>query len=167
MPNSTATEPADFEGDPRIAALFEEFLGIVEYFVDVVSDYKADFVVFPELFSLQLLSIDEERHTPREAIEALTAWDHRIDQPLHETYEDEDAWPTMLAGQIRFLMDVIDGTGAPVTGGQLERLADLQAEWSKRLAELEAIGMRQLEPINAWARDRGVEHVPVPVGPGR
>jgi photosystem II stability/assembly factor-like uncharacterized protein len=101
------------------------------------------------------------------AIEALTAWDHRIDQPLHETYEDEDAWPTMLAGQIRFLMDVIDGTGAPVTGGQLERLADLQAEWSKRLAELEAIGMRQLEPINAWARDRGVEHVPVPVGPGR
>jgi photosystem II stability/assembly factor-like uncharacterized protein len=101
------------------------------------------------------------------AVEALTAWDHQINQPLHETYEDEDAWETMLAGQVRFLLDVIDYSGAPVTGGQLERLADLQAEWSQRLRELQAIGTQHLEPINAWARDGGVEHVPVPVGQGR
>ena len=41
--------------------------------------------------------------------------DHQIIQPLHETLEDEDAWETMLAGQIRFVLDVIDSTGAPVT----------------------------------------------------
>jgi photosystem II stability/assembly factor-like uncharacterized protein len=102
----------------------------------------------------------------RAAVDALTAWDHRINQPLHETYEDEDAWETMLAGQIRFLLDVIDSTGAPVTGGQLERLADLQAEWSQHLAELQAIGAQQLAPINAWARDQSVDHVPVPIGQG-
>jgi hypothetical protein len=72
----------------------------------------------------------------------------------------------MLAGQIRFLLDVIDSTGAPVTGGQLERLADLQAEWSQHLAELQAIGAQQLAPINAWARDQSVDHVPVPIGQG-
>ena len=40
---------------------FEEFLELVAYFVDVVADYKGDFVVFPELFTLQLLSIEDHR----------------------------------------------------------------------------------------------------------
>ena len=69
----------------------------------------------------------------------------------------------MLAGQVRFLLDVIDETGAPVTGGQLERLGDLQDEWSARKTELRAIGAQQLAPINAWTRDQGIDHVPVPI----
>ena len=95
------------------------------------------------------------------AVEAITAWDQMLIQHLHETYEDEDAWETMLAGQVRYLLDVIDGTGAPITGGQLERLADLQAEWAQRRGELQAIKDQHLLPLNAWARDRGVEHVTV------
>lgn len=51
---------------------FDEFIGFVRYFVDVVSDYRADFVVFPELFTLQLLSIEDQELNPTEAIEALT-----------------------------------------------------------------------------------------------
>ena len=35
----------------------EELAQQVEFFVDVAGDYRADFVVFPELFTLQLLSI--------------------------------------------------------------------------------------------------------------
>jgi photosystem II stability/assembly factor-like uncharacterized protein len=97
------------------------------------------------------------------AVEAITAWDHLLNQPLHETYEDEDAWETMLAGQVRYLMGVIDSTGAPITGGQLARLADLQAEWQQRRGELQAITEQHLAPLNRWARDRGVEHVALPV----
>jgi hypothetical protein len=96
------------------------------------------------------------------AVEAITAWDHRINQRLHQTYEDEDAWETMLAGQVRYLLDVIDATGAPVTGGQRERLADLQAEWGQRRSELQAIRTDHLEPINARARDQGIRHVSLP-----
>ncbi len=51
---------------------FDEFIGFVRYFVDVVSDYRADFVVFPELFTLQLLSIEDQELKPTEAIQALT-----------------------------------------------------------------------------------------------
>ncbi len=51
---------------------FEEFAKHVEYFVDVVADYKGDFVVFPELFTLQLLSCEPEQLSPSRAIEALT-----------------------------------------------------------------------------------------------
>ncbi len=36
---------------------FEEFAHQCEFFVDTASDHKADFVLFPELFTLQLLSI--------------------------------------------------------------------------------------------------------------
>ena len=58
----------------RAVANFEEFISNIEYFVDVVSDYKSDFVVFPELFTLQLLAFEEKRLGPAEAIERLTKW---------------------------------------------------------------------------------------------
>jgi predicted amidohydrolase len=32
----------------------------VKYYVDVAGDYKADFLLFPELFTMQLLSIENE-----------------------------------------------------------------------------------------------------------
>jgi hypothetical protein len=68
----------------------------------------------------------------------------------------------MLAGQFRFLMDVIDETGAPVTEGALERLDSLKAEWSQRLAELQAIKTGYIDGINDWAQQQGVPHVASP-----
>ena len=40
---------------------FEEFATQCEYFVDVASGYKSDFVLFPEIFTLQLLSYMEKK----------------------------------------------------------------------------------------------------------
>ncbi|HKJ44257.1 MAG TPA: bifunctional GNAT family N-acetyltransferase/carbon-nitrogen hydrolase family protein [Balneolales bacterium] len=40
---------------------FKDFAQQVEYFVDVASDYKSDFVLFPELLTTQLLSFQEEK----------------------------------------------------------------------------------------------------------
>ncbi|KTD16590.1 carbon-nitrogen hydrolase family protein [Legionella jordanis] len=52
---------------------FEEFAQHVEYFVDVVADYYADFVLFPELFTMQLLSSIEGNHvSPDQSILQLT-----------------------------------------------------------------------------------------------
>ena len=66
----------------RAVTSFEEFAQQVEYFVDVVADYKADFAVFPELFTLQLLSI-ENRHIPAaEAIAALTSYTARFKEMM-------------------------------------------------------------------------------------
>ncbi len=61
----------------RISAI-EEFEEQVEYFIDVASDYKADFVLFPELFTLQLLSIDAGRLSPIEAIRKVAAYKDRF-----------------------------------------------------------------------------------------
>ncbi len=41
----------------RRISSFEEFAKQCEFFTDVASDYKSDFIVFPELFTTQLLSL--------------------------------------------------------------------------------------------------------------
>lgn len=60
--------------EQRKISSFDEFKQIVTYFTDVVSDYKSDFVLFPELFSTQLLSIENEVITPTEAIKKLCSY---------------------------------------------------------------------------------------------
>jgi len=58
----------------RVVNSFDDFMGGVEYFVDAVSAYRADFVVFPELFTLPLLALDKKRLTTIESIERLTEY---------------------------------------------------------------------------------------------
>ena len=41
----------------RLVASFQAFAEQCEYFLDVASEYKCDFIVFPEIFTTQLLSL--------------------------------------------------------------------------------------------------------------
>lgn len=68
----------------RKVSSFDEFVQYVRYFVDVVADYKGDFVVFPELFTLQLLSIEDQQLTPAQAIEALTKYTDRFKEVMRD-----------------------------------------------------------------------------------
>ncbi|WP_068777724.1 bifunctional GNAT family N-acetyltransferase/carbon-nitrogen hydrolase family protein [Paenibacillus sp. FJAT-26967] len=52
---------------------FEEFATQCEHYVDVASDYKSDFAVFPENFTMQLLSFLDER-SPSLAVRKLTTY---------------------------------------------------------------------------------------------
>ncbi len=63
---------------------FEDFIQQVEYFVDVASDYKADFVVFPELFTLALLTAENRKLTPEEAIKSMTAYTDRYVEAMSD-----------------------------------------------------------------------------------
>ncbi|SMF73893.1 bifunctional GNAT family N-acetyltransferase/carbon-nitrogen hydrolase family protein [Pseudobacteriovorax antillogorgiicola] len=77
---------------------FETFKKYVEYFVDVVASYEADFVTFPELFTVQLLSIDNKADlTPAQAMETLT----RYTEPFKEF---------MLELAIRYNINIIGGS---------------------------------------------------------
>ncbi len=168
-----ATQTVSFEVrmDPRIKASDEdikswsETLGQVEKLVNASltgleeirqarQQIETLMAAYPDDASLQT--------TAAEAISKITAWDGEIIQSRHQTYEDEDAWETKLAGQLRYLMDVIDDTGAPVTGGALLRLEDLKSEWSQRQAELQSINTTYIDVINAWARQKGIPYVTSP-----
>ena len=65
----------------RAIKSFEEFEAQVEYFVDALANYKADFAVFPELFTLQLLSIDRISN-PAELIAALSQYTERFKEAM-------------------------------------------------------------------------------------
>jgi predicted amidohydrolase len=52
----------------------QDFAAKVEYFVAVAADYGADFVTFPELFTLQLLSMEREPLSGPAAIDRLTSY---------------------------------------------------------------------------------------------
>ncbi|MBD7937923.1 bifunctional GNAT family N-acetyltransferase/carbon-nitrogen hydrolase family protein [Cytobacillus sp. Sa5YUA1] len=52
---------------------FEDFASQVEYFTDVASDAEADFAVFPEIFTTQLMSFLDEK-VPSLAIRKLTEY---------------------------------------------------------------------------------------------
>jgi len=58
--------------ESRAVPSFFGFIKRLEYFVDVASDYRADFVVFPELCTLQLLSYEKGVKSPADAIDRLT-----------------------------------------------------------------------------------------------
>ncbi|NCP18806.1 MAG: GNAT family N-acetyltransferase [Erythrobacter sp.] len=68
----------------RAVSGFDEFMRHVEYFVDVAADYESDFILFPELFTLMLLSAEEKELSPMEAIEALSEYTPQIRQKLSE-----------------------------------------------------------------------------------
>lgn len=57
---------------------FDEFATHVEYFVDIAANYEADFVVFPELITLQLLSIENAPLSPVAAIHKLSEYTPRV-----------------------------------------------------------------------------------------
>ncbi|GGD54280.1 GNAT family N-acetyltransferase [Erythrobacter arachoides] len=63
---------------------FDEFIGQIRYFVDVASDYEADFILFPEMFTLMLLSAEPETLSPIESIERLSEYTPCISAALSE-----------------------------------------------------------------------------------
>jgi len=55
----------------RLVESFDEFIDNCEYFVDVASDYRGDFVVFPEFFTLPLMALNPQEHAPHKSIAQL------------------------------------------------------------------------------------------------
>ena len=68
----------------RAVKNYEEFAQAIEYFVDVAADYEADFIVFPELFTLMLLSSEPKELSPVEAIERLSSYTPQIRSDLSD-----------------------------------------------------------------------------------
>ncbi len=73
---------ATIQYQQRRVASIEQFATQVEYFVDIASDYGANFVVFPELFTLQLLSVENEPLSPNDSLLALTGYTERFGRLL-------------------------------------------------------------------------------------
>ncbi|MDT8429607.1 MAG: nitrilase-related carbon-nitrogen hydrolase, partial [Pseudomonadales bacterium] len=67
----------------RLTGSFEAWLSQVEYFVDTMADYQADFVLFPEFFNAPLMGLDEHKNQ-FDAIRFLSTFAERTIEALSE-----------------------------------------------------------------------------------
>jgi predicted amidohydrolase/ribosomal protein S18 acetylase RimI-like enzyme len=81
--NRIVTYSIDEKDNVRVCAInfeqrklssFQEFQDIAEYFIEVASDYKCDFVVFPEFVTMPLLSIENKKLSPMQSLERLNEY---------------------------------------------------------------------------------------------
>lgn len=87
LPDSVRVATVQFQ--MREISSLKEFEQQVEYFVDVAADYRADFVVFPELFTLETLSMEKKARPPQEGVmhvAGYTDWFVGFMQPLAVRY---------------------------------------------------------------------------------
>ena len=76
LPDSVRVASVQYQ--QRRITSFEEFATQVEYFTDIATDYSADFVTFPELITLQLLSIENTELSPVESIRKLSHYTPQV-----------------------------------------------------------------------------------------
>lgn len=67
--NPEVVRVASVQLQARTLSSPDQFYDNVDYFANIASEYGADFVVFPELFTLQLLSCEGAELPPEQAIE--------------------------------------------------------------------------------------------------
>lgn len=90
---------------------FKEFAEQVTYFVDIAADYSSDFVLLPELYTLQLLS-KTGMLSPREGMKRLATYHPRVRK--------------LLAGLARkYDLTIIGGSTPALRGGKLFNIADV------------------------------------------
>lgn len=85
----------------RRVANFEDFAKQTEYFVDVAGDYKCDFLLFPELFTTQLLSLVSAQR-PGQAARSLSQF---TEQYLELMTEMAVKYTTNIIGGSQFIVE--------------------------------------------------------------
>ncbi|MDH5316488.1 MAG: hypothetical protein OEW44_08400, partial [Gemmatimonadota bacterium] len=70
--------------------------------------------------------------------------------------------PTRFDSQLTGLMGAIDGTEPPLTSGQKQRFADLQAEWARHKAAVDQVLGAELDSFNRLVGEKNVPAVVLP-----
>lgn len=87
--------------------------------------------------------------------DAITEWEGELVQPKRKTYQDFVNFENQLTDELLYLISAVDGTEPPVTAGALERLGDLQEEWTGLRATMLQL-VDDLEGFNTLLERLGV-----------
>ena len=112
---------------------FEHFAQQVKYFAEVAAGYGADFVLFPELLTAQLMSYIDVK-TPVEAIRKLTEYTGRVDELFQGLACDLQT--SILGGTHPILVGdrILNVASLYLQDGQIHRQAKLHITPSERKA---------------------------------
>ncbi len=129
---------------------FEDFARQCEFFVDVASDSKSDFVVFPELFTLQLLSLLPDG-SPGKAARSLASFTPQYIELLKDLAVRYDV---NIVGGSQFVLEDDRLTNVAFffhRDGRIERQAKIHATPNER----KWWGVQQGDALNVFETDRG------------
>ncbi|MGD8340074.1 MAG: GNAT family N-acetyltransferase [Gammaproteobacteria bacterium] len=98
-------------GQRRIRS-FDQFRQQFLYFVDVTADYRADFVVFPELFTMQLLSLENEAIPPAESMRHISQYEDELAELFREA-------------AMKFNINIVAGSTPLIRNDKLYNIAQL------------------------------------------
>lgn len=82
--NTAQVRVASVQFQVRKVKDFKDFISQMEYFIDVAADYRCDFVVFPELITLALLSAENKKLDYTQAAHKITAYTDRYIKSLRD-----------------------------------------------------------------------------------
>jgi hypothetical protein len=167
----TRTRPLEVIPDPRAAWSAEAAVAQQEVLQQIAKDLDAVHGAARRLRSaraqVQQL-IDRTRDQPAadtiaKAGRALIA---RIDSLVgslvnvrNRTFQDVVNYPPGINAELAALVQVIEGTDAPVTAGVKARLADLEAAWAAMKPPVDAVLGAEVARFNALVREKGVDAV--------
>ncbi len=96
---------------------FDEFAEHCEYFVDVASDYRSDFVMFPEMLTMQLLSFMPQEK-PAESARRLSEFTERYEKMFNSL-------------AIKYNINIIGGSHLNVENDDLYNITSVQDVFMK------------------------------------
>ncbi|MES2647076.1 MAG: glycosyl hydrolase [Bacteroidota bacterium] len=91
----------------------------------------------------------------------ITTWEEKLVQPKAQSNDDIINFVNMLSADYIFLKGEMDSNIPFVTGGQQNRINELNALWQPLLNEYDQI-QKKITAFNALCREKGVEKITVP-----
>lgn len=82
-----------------------------------------------------------------------------IVQPQQETFQDVINFPNKLEVNLLHIYGTIDGLEPPVTGGQKQRVEDMQSAYTKILSDIVQLKEEKLAAFNAMIREKSVPFI--------
>jgi photosystem II stability/assembly factor-like uncharacterized protein len=159
--------------DPRLTATQTEYLQQQQTLAEVDNKIKEihDDVnqmraVRSQINELIDLLTDTIKYKPvidsgKDLIKRLTAWEEKLVQPKAQSNDDIINFVNMLSADYIFLKGEMDVNTPAVTGGQQQRLTELNAQWLPIKNEYAAL-QKQVADFNALCRNLNIEKITIP-----
>lgn len=134
MPHKTSARVGLVQWGMRSFKTFDELCEQIEFFIDTVAGYRADFVLFPELFNAPLMA-DFNHQTEAEAIRSLANYT----EPLRDKFIDY---------AVTYNINIITGSMPFIRKGELYNVGYL----CRRDGSIERYSKIHVTPneVNAW-----------------
>jgi len=97
----------------------------------------------------------------KKLVKKITAWEEKLVQPKAQSNDDIINFVNMLSADYIFLKGEMDVNIPAVTGGQQQRLAELNAQWQPIKNEYSDI-QKQVADFNALCRNLNIEKITIP-----